>query len=313
MNPRSESFFHLTKHRTTLESILTDGGFWPRYCFEQNIWRTYTARAHTHFWLPLVSFCDIPLTRLQLHAETYGYFGLGMTKDWGAKVKLHPVAYIDPQGPLSKPFNEARSSMSYETWIDATAFIKPVSGVQEREAGVSKPTDFYAEYEWRQLARSEHIEPRLTLPPHVADEDIPSVARTLLNSDFARSDPDGVLELLARITSLERIQKVSKLESWRGLLPARSGRSPGTTTAWPIRGHSLDVGGVAGLKLGRVRRGITEVVARALHVRIGELSAVESEGLSESWRPVGGARRAGGEVEVHVAAVLRDCGMRDRL
>lgn len=240
MSPRSQSFFHLTEESTTLEKILTSGGFWPRYCYEPSLWLPRTARSSPHVWFPIVCFCDIPLSRLGTHTATYGEFGLGMTKEWAQRSALHPVAYIDPGGPLAAPFNDRRIQIPFEAHVGASAFMKPITGSQERRPGIPVHTNFYEESEWRHLARSEHIEQRLFLPEHVfrnpaypreqmlqeanvktrqhcllrfepddvryifvkSEGDIPGVIRAIQGSAFFERDPDATLRLITRIAAL---------------------------------------------------------------------------------------------------------------
>jgi hypothetical protein len=49
--------------------------------------------------IPMVCFCDLPLSALDKHMglseeEGYGKYGLGMSKDWGIAQKLNPVTYF---------------------------------------------------------------------------------------------------------------------------------------------------------------------------------------------------------------------------
>lgn len=53
-------------------------GFWPRYCLEDFRWYNKDIPNVSY---PMVSFCDIPLTRIREHTDFYGSFGIGMTRE----------------------------------------------------------------------------------------------------------------------------------------------------------------------------------------------------------------------------------------
>lgn len=70
--------------------------------------------------VPMVCFCDIPLSMLEKHmngyewifegrgqkVNGYGQFGLGMTKEWGIEMHLNPVAYTNAYSIFNAGLNE---------------------------------------------------------------------------------------------------------------------------------------------------------------------------------------------------------------
>jgi Putative abortive phage resistance protein AbiGi, antitoxin len=98
----ANTLIHFTKDKESLKGILEDN-FQIFYCKE-----TITLGAKTSSRaIPMVSFCDIPLSQIKDHISKYGSYGLGMTKEWGKKRGLNPVLYLSPESDLSLSFQKA--------------------------------------------------------------------------------------------------------------------------------------------------------------------------------------------------------------
>jgi len=77
----ANTLFHFTSSMENLLGILTNE-FQPRYCLEDfNVLMAgRTPNLETHeFAIPLVSFCDLPLSQIGFHLSVYGDYGIGMT------------------------------------------------------------------------------------------------------------------------------------------------------------------------------------------------------------------------------------------
>jgi hypothetical protein len=96
----SNSIIHYTKEIARLESIIKFKGFRISYCSEKV--NTRGGQSYS-FAIPMVSFCDIPITEYKKHfyhtkgrkIGYYGDYGIGLTKLWASKNGLNPVVYID--------------------------------------------------------------------------------------------------------------------------------------------------------------------------------------------------------------------------
>lgn len=85
-----ETLFHFTDSFDNLVGILKNH-FYPRYCYDEfSLTRQHlVGRA-----IPMVCFCDILLSQIKNHIDTYGHYGLGMSKAWAKENRLNPVLYV---------------------------------------------------------------------------------------------------------------------------------------------------------------------------------------------------------------------------
>ncbi len=96
----ANTLFHFTKKLDSIISILTNE-FYVSYSLED--WEPFVGEEF-HVYIPMVSFCDIPLSQIHNHANTYGDYAIGLSKEWGIKQGINPVVYMTNSATLSKPF-----------------------------------------------------------------------------------------------------------------------------------------------------------------------------------------------------------------
>jgi Putative abortive phage resistance protein AbiGi, antitoxin len=148
MNPKSNALFHLTKDFNTLLTIIKTG-FWPRYNLEQfDIFQNIEARIA----LPMVCFCEIPLTRISQHTSEYGRFGLGMTREWAIRNNLHSVQYVTENSPPLNALMGIHSLVPSNAHSAAAVLLRKAIGFTKPLKGLSKSgteKNFYQEVEWR--------------------------------------------------------------------------------------------------------------------------------------------------------------------
>lgn len=82
--------FHYTTEFDILLNII-ENGFSPSYCYE-NI-------DELEYYIPMVSFCNIPITDVQLYMR-YGEYGIGIDLEWARKRSISPVVYIHDSTPF---------------------------------------------------------------------------------------------------------------------------------------------------------------------------------------------------------------------
>lgn len=159
----SNTLFHFTKTKENLLGILQDT-FHPRYCLE----KFGIGDMETEAAIPMVSFCDIPLSQIKKHLKIYGKYGLGLSKQWAKKRGLNPVLYLRKKSTFSQHIesilnnllddplrsNDAASEIS-GVILDVLRYIKPYKGTLYRDNGSIPKIRFYDEREWRYVPNLE--------------------------------------------------------------------------------------------------------------------------------------------------------------
>ena len=163
----ANTLFHFTNSSGNLENILKKE-FYPRYCLEdfsivipkiRGLPLKPKERA-----IPMVSFCDIPLSQIRKHVGYYGRYAIGLTKEWGIKNNICPILYTYDQSELSAQFksilvraleNMASTGINnianiFNHWINIVKFVKPYEGRLWKDGKyLKKKIRFYDEREWR--------------------------------------------------------------------------------------------------------------------------------------------------------------------
>jgi hypothetical protein len=157
------SLFHFTKTKESLYGIL-DETFKLSYCREVFIigGEQYSIRA------PMVSFCDIPLSDIKNHIDSYGSYGIGLSKEWGKCKKLNPVLYVEQDSFLSRSYETILRHFVLEdaglsdeddpgrlAVLDVLRYIKNYEGSLTRSNGDHIPLYRYSdEREWRYVPKA---------------------------------------------------------------------------------------------------------------------------------------------------------------
>jgi hypothetical protein len=110
-NISTDTVFHFTS-KANLFGILKDN-FYPKYRLET----VHLFSTSEEIAIPMVSFCDIPLSQIKEHVEDYGSYGIGMTKTWAYKNRLNPVIYLKKDSTLSKNLKDIFESTGILTKI----------------------------------------------------------------------------------------------------------------------------------------------------------------------------------------------------
>lgn len=150
INPlRTTSIFHFTKEFDRLCSILQNGLI-PNYCSE-NLYMD--DRFNITLGIPMVSFCDIPLSRTYRHTREYGEYCIGLATEYAEEHNINPVLYVSNdqiiRDAFPSVFNEKCKYAKSVLPISMQGLLKRIYGQYD-----NKEINNYTENEWRYFAKS---------------------------------------------------------------------------------------------------------------------------------------------------------------
>jgi hypothetical protein len=187
----AQTLFHFTQYQY-LQSILKSKAFFPRYCFEPFINQEDFIVA-----FPVSCFCDIPLSQISDHANTYHRNGIGLQKSWGISNGLNPLFYLQKESypsaiilDIFKSLLEKRKTLKDKTiaiettdpifikaFFELISYYKPREGRNwiketndfEKFTGATaksgdKIINFYDEREWRYVPKINFMEKTDSVP-----------------------------------------------------------------------------------------------------------------------------------------------------
>ncbi|MBQ2292440.1 MAG: hypothetical protein II245_02060 [Bacteroidaceae bacterium] len=174
MNPiNASSLLHFTKTMDALKGIL-EKGFRFSYCCEDvsstinmnelhpvgaNFFRP-SLHINKHIAIPMICFCDIPLTRAKAHSDTYGKFIVGIDKNMALTIfgdTINPVMYstsevigraLNDLSVIKSKINNVKGCYNYKRSLNQLiGNTKPFEGTFKGKENYC----YYDEREWRML------------------------------------------------------------------------------------------------------------------------------------------------------------------
>lgn len=145
----TNTLFHFTSKLDHLLSIL-EHGFRPGLCLE-----SLPIPGEFVGAIPMVCFCDIPLSQAAAHMEKYGFYAIGLSKTWASTRRVSPVLYVRQKSQVAKSIevimSKAERGEGHE-WEDAfrfASFVKPYEAMRANKRRSPEKVRFYDEREWR--------------------------------------------------------------------------------------------------------------------------------------------------------------------
>lgn len=152
------------------------------------------------FYVPMISFCDIPLSEVKDHISKYGNYGIGLTKEWGTRNGLNPVFYIEPSSMLARSYVEAFNtyvgnsnnnlfSNEQKSLIDVLRYIKNYEADLTRKGTTIAKYRFSDEREWRYVPHyTERCEMIMPEKAYLKTKDATDEKLTELRLEFEPND-----------------------------------------------------------------------------------------------------------------------------
>ena len=159
----ANTLFHFTKDRESLLSILKTK-FYPRACFEPSV---IPDILRMRMAIPMVCFCDIPLSQISEHAKKYGNYGIGLKKEWAIEQGVTPVLYVHKNSLIPRTIATEIKGLRPAKAADFTDeqmkhlmdLIRPVMMMKPYEIysnELKQIVRYYDEREWRYIPPSDY-------------------------------------------------------------------------------------------------------------------------------------------------------------
>jgi len=220
MSSDSRTIIHFTKSAEALKGILSIG-FKLKYCRER-IWFRDTEK---RFRIPMVSFCDIPISQAQENMGKYGGYALGLTEEWANEQGLTPVVYLQRHSNLADSMLKnldasiAAAPLIREdppstedplmSALDILRYTKNYVGELVRANGDRDPKYYFGdEREWRYSLKTRHFSKYIYMEEMASKPGIAEIMQALIADErlmFAAKD--------VRYIIIEREEERAGMES----------------------------------------------------------------------------------------------------
>ena len=163
----TNTLFHFTGSINVLFKIL-EKGFWPMYSKETG----WGKEGEIRFAIPMVSFCNIPLSQIGEHIKYYGNYGIGISMSWVVmKKEIQPVTYTTNTtiSEINAKLEDGLTEVDEAIWIR----IKRYKGWNWKskidKKNLNSRYSYYDEREWRYIPEKLTKE-QLLIPVNKEDD-----------------------------------------------------------------------------------------------------------------------------------------------
>lgn len=171
----TNSIIHYTDSIDTLKRIINEG-FKVKYCIEDLKLKSGIEKQSAY---PMVCFCDIPFSDIKNHLDSYGYYGIGLSKKWASAKGLNPVIYISKDSNIGSILYRhiGRNVLDPEIkeedldtsivldFFKIQSYIKNYEGPLAKGSRLLDDYRFYDEREWRYVPSVEEMKGKSNVIP----------------------------------------------------------------------------------------------------------------------------------------------------
>jgi hypothetical protein len=252
----ARTLFHFTDTFEKLSGILKSN-FIPHFSLEDygSFFLEHRSQA-LKYAVPMVCFCDIPLSQIGEHVEDYGHYAIGLSKEWATRMHLNPVIYINRDSELSNYIFALVNKSAKETKkkekkdirdivssSEILAYCKPYIGNITKIGKPKKEKVFYNEREWRYVP---YLAEDFESPWRLREEEfLNEETRNSANSDLSKKvrlefEPADIKYILISKEE-EIIPLINKIERVKSKYSYRDVRILTTKRSYQVRsGSGLD-------------------------------------------------------------------------
>ena len=210
----------------------------PRY-FEERI-DYYKIQDWTSIAFPMDCFCDIPLSKVALHMDNYGHYGIALKKNNVICRDVQPIHYINVNSRLCEDFSSAlemlytspkRIESNWEIIPDALLshllYTKPIKGFMRRINEEPKERLFQDECEWRYIPKALGDLPLILPSEYNNDKGIDTYSKVLSKNidswfKYQIEDIEYIIvpdekEAMKLIRFIRRMKGDKKIHFWNSL------------------------------------------------------------------------------------------------
>jgi len=203
MGLSSNSIIHFTPKKSALLGILKEN-FKLKFCREEIKFTTSTLPLS----VPMVSFCDIPLSQIKDHIDKYGEYGIGLTKEWAARNKLNPVMYLQAGSLLAESllrvlikYREERRSITEEdeAHVNIARYSKNYEGDVNRRRGKNINDYRYSdEREWRYVPPVSDLPFLVLSDAQISDSALKKEVDVKISQFRLKFEPDDIRYIIIK-------------------------------------------------------------------------------------------------------------------
>ncbi len=219
MNFSSNTLFHYTDTMEKLQTILQNG-LYTSYSKEM----IFANGVVKEFAVPIISFCDIPLSNVSEHVEKYGRYAIGVSKDFAELHCFSKVFYLERYSDVAEGIFGIHDYVveNFVEKIEEEGFWKLNDGVLRmlqiiknnvgpliRKTGTMADYEFFKEMEWRYtpMVAPEYVQVYADFDElnkiHPTKPHLPKIALPLFLSDINWIIVPTSAEVAALITAIK--------------------------------------------------------------------------------------------------------------